>query len=402
MWHRDAGAAGALRPVAGTAGGPAGNHTSGFRGAVPVDGWSPLWTGLARVGGLLPPAERPDADPWALLRGREHPSGRWGADGGLVRAPGRGDRDEGLGFDADVPAGGYAWWYVDALSDCGAFGLTIIAFLGSVFSPYYKKSGRGDPLDHACINVALYGPRGARWTMTERGASSVARGSDHLAVGDSLVRWNGDRMIIDIEERAIWLGVPWHPPVRGRVVIEPELWSGQRFALDPAGRHVWRSIAPRARVRVEMEQPGVSWNGSGYLDANHGSEALEEGFADWQWSRAHLGREAAVLYEGVRRDGSSFASALRFDAQGRASEEALPLGAPLPATRWLMGRRTRADRGHARVVRTFEDSPFYARSAVASRLFGQEVVAMHESLSLDRFRSPVVQWMLPYKMPRRA
>ncbi|GAA4002652.1 hydroxyneurosporene dehydrogenase [Sphingomonas humi] len=238
--------------------------------------------------------------------------------------------------------------------------------------------------------------------MTERGASSVARGADHLAVGDSLVRWNGDRMIIDIEEKAIWLGVPYHPPVRGRVVIEPELWSGQRFALDPAGRHMWRSIAPRARVRVEMEQPGVSWSGSGYLDANSGSEALEEGFADWQWSRAHLGREAAVLYEGVRRDGSTFASALRFDAQGRASEEALPLGAPLPATRWLMGRRTRADRGHARVVRTFEDSPFYARSAVASRLFGQEVVAMHESLSLDRFRSPIVQWMLPYKMPRRA
>jgi carotenoid 1,2-hydratase len=271
-----------------------------------------------------------------------------------------------------------------------------------VFSPYYKKSGRGDPVDHACINVALYGPKGARWTMTERGRESVSRGSDHLAVGDSVVRWTGDALVIDIEEKAIWLGVPFHPPVRGRVVIEPEMWSGQRFALDPEGRHEWRSIAPRARVRVEMERPELSWSGSGYLDANRGNEALEEGFADWQWSRAHMGDEAAVLYEGVRRDGSSFASALRFDCQGRASEEALPLGAPLPATRWLMGRRTRADRGHARVVRTWEDSPFYARSAVASRLFGRDVLAVHESLSLDRFRSPVVQWMLPYKMPRRG
>jgi carotenoid 1,2-hydratase len=27
-----------------------------------------------------------------------------------------------------------------------------------VFSPYYKKSGRGDPLDHCALNVALYGP----------------------------------------------------------------------------------------------------------------------------------------------------------------------------------------------------------------------------------------------------
>lgn len=238
--------------------------------------------------------------------------------------------------------------------------------------------------------------------MTERGRDSVSRGPDHLAVGDSLLHWKGDRLEIDIEEQAIWLGVPFHPPVRGKVVIEPEMWSGQRFALDPAGRHHWQAFAPRARIRVEMERPGVSWSGTGYLDGNQGSEALEEGFADWQWSRAHLGEEAAVLYEGVRRDGSSFASALRFDAHGHGQEEPLPMGAPLPATRWLMGRRTRADRGHARVVGTWEDSPFYARSAVASRLFGREVLAVHESLSLDRFRSPIVQWMLPYKMPRRG
>jgi carotenoid 1,2-hydratase len=34
-------------------------------------------------------------------------------------------------------------------------------------------------------------------------------------------------------------------------------------------------------------------------------------------------------------------------------------------------------------------------------MFGQNVVAVHESLSLDRFRSPVVQWMLPWRMPRK-
>ncbi|GAA4036385.1 carotenoid 1,2-hydratase [Sphingomonas rosea] len=304
-------------------------------------------------------------------------------------------------FDRPVVPRGYAWWYVDAISDCGAFGLTIIGFVGSVFSPFYKKSGRGDPLDHACLNVALYGPRGARWTMTERGRGQVERSRDELAIGPSAMRWERDKLVIDIEEQAIWLGCPVHPPVRGQVIVEPEMWSGQSFALDPARRHHWRSMAPRARVSVKMGRPEIAWSGSGYLDGNWGSEALEDGFADWQWSRAHLGKEAAVLYEGVRRDGSRFAAALRFDAAGQAREEELPLGAPLPPTRWLMGRRTRAERGHARVVRTWEDSPFYARSAVASRLFGHDVVAVHESLSLDRFRSPIVQWMLPYKMPRR-
>ncbi|PZP18398.1 MAG: hydratase, partial [Sphingomonas hengshuiensis] len=29
-------------------------------------------------------------------------------------------------FDVEVAPGGYAWWYVDATSDCGRYGLTII------------------------------------------------------------------------------------------------------------------------------------------------------------------------------------------------------------------------------------------------------------------------------------
>jgi len=38
---------------------------------------------------------------------------------------------------------------------------------------------------------------------------------------------------------------------------------------------------------------------------------------------------------------------------------------------------------------------------VASRLFGEKVVAVQESLDLDRFKSPLVQFMLPYRMPRK-
>ncbi len=34
------------------------------------------------------------------------------------------------------------WWYVDALSDDGRHGLTLIAFIGSVFSPYYAWARR--------------------------------------------------------------------------------------------------------------------------------------------------------------------------------------------------------------------------------------------------------------------
>ena len=88
---------------------------------------------------FLPPVQ-PDADPWALLRGREHPSGRGRADGRLVGEDGSASAAVGPHFDTVVPPQGYRWWYIDALSDDGRYGLTIIGFIGSVFSPYYKKS----------------------------------------------------------------------------------------------------------------------------------------------------------------------------------------------------------------------------------------------------------------------
>ena len=47
-----------------------------------------------------------------------------------------------------VPSGGYLWWYVDALSDCGRYGLSIIAFVGSVFSPYYAWARRKGDVTH--------------------------------------------------------------------------------------------------------------------------------------------------------------------------------------------------------------------------------------------------------------
>lgn len=248
--------------------------------------------------------------------------------------------------------------------------------------------------------MALYGP-GARWTMTERQSASVRRDRDTLQIGPSAVRWNGDHLEIDIVERDKRLGIPWRRQVRGTVRLYPEALNSTAFALDPEGRHLWHCLAPRARVEVEMAQPELRWSGEAYLDSNFGRESLEEGFRVWHWSRAHLGREAVVCYEGVRRDGTGFASVLRFDASGTPHEAELPLVAPLPNTLWQMTRRTRADRGHASVLKTWEDAPFYARSTLASRLYGEQVVAVQESLDLDRFASPVVQFMLPYRMPRK-
>jgi carotenoid 1,2-hydratase len=81
-----------------------------------------------------------------IWRGAARTRGR-GADGGPVRAIGGGEPGRGPAFDAPVADGGYLWWYVDALSDDGRHGLTIIALIGSVFSPYYAWARRRGPTD---------------------------------------------------------------------------------------------------------------------------------------------------------------------------------------------------------------------------------------------------------------
>jgi len=272
-----------------------------------------------------------------------------------------------------------------------------------VFSPYYKwarRRGPADPLDHAAINVALYGATGHRWAMTERGQHAVTQSTGSFAVGPSRLVWDGRSLAVSLDE----VTFPLPGRLQGSIRLTPEALNAEAFALDGCGRHWWRPIAPVARVEVTLERPAASWQGSAYLDSNWGAEPIEDGFRQWSWSRAALGPESVVLYDARRRDGTALGLTLGFDATGKARHLPQPPPALLPkAPVWRMARPTRADAPDAvRVVSTFEDTPFYARSLLETRLFGKTAAAVHESLSLDRFAMPVVQAMLPFRMPRRG
>lgn len=288
------------------------------------------------------------------------------------------------------------------MSDDGRHALTIIAFIGSVFSPYYawaRRRGRGDPENFCALNVALYGPRGKRWAMTERGRGRLHRTATSLSIGPSSVAWDKDGLTIEIDETA----APLPLPIRGTVRLCPSALPDYTATLDADGCHRWRPIAPVARVEVSLRHPNLRWFGSGYLDSNDGDAPLESDFVAWDWSRAHARGTAAILYDGQRRYGDSFSLALAFDADGRHRSIEAPPNAALPTTLWRVPRGTRVDQGcAARVLRTLEDTPFYARSLLATHLLGEPMPAVHESLSLDRFRAPWVQMLLPFRMPRRG
>ncbi len=269
-----------------------------------------------------------------------------------------------------------------------------------MFSPYYsaaRQRGAGDPLAHCALNVALYGAGGKRWAMTERSGRSLQRSPARLGIGPSALSWDGSVLTVEIDE----VTAPFRSPLRGTVRVHPAALPGRSFALDAAGRHVWTPIAPCARVEVALDRPALRWDGPAYFDANAGSEPLEAGFRNWDWSRAGLRRGTAVLYDAVRRDGSTRLLALRFDPDGRVESFEPPPPVRLPGTAWRVARGTRADAGQgASVVETLEDTPFYARSLLRTHLLGERATAMHESLSLDRFRTRWVQAMLPFRIPR--
>jgi carotenoid 1,2-hydratase len=277
----------------------------------------------------------------------------------------------------------------------------VIAFLGSVFSPYYawrrRRDAAADPLAHCAVNVALYGPA-RRWAMTERGRGAVDRGENHLTIGPSDLTWDGDALTIRIAERSAPLG----RRLRGSIRVTPKAWTAASFALDAAAQHHWCPMAPSARVELALDAPALRWSGPGYLDSNSGTAPLETGFRRWTWSRAGLADGTAILYDVTPRDGAATSLALHIDRAGGIRHFASPPVIALPRTGWRLARETRAEDGRADVRQTLEDTPFYARSVLRSRLLGQDVTAMHESLSLERFQKGIVQAMLPFRMPRHS
>ena len=269
-----------------------------------------------------------------------------------------------------------------------------------MFSPYYalaRRRGRGDPENHVAMNVALYG-KPHRWAMTERGRGGLRRDAERIAIGASAMRWDGGALHITIDETT----VPVPSSLRGRVTVRPRALSRRRFELDAAGRHRWQPIGPLSDVTVAFEAPALSWTGTGYFDTNDGDEPLEAAFQSWTWSRFDMGSHARIFYDVVERGGSPRHLSLDVGLDGATDGPPAPRRA-LPTTRWGIGREVPCgEAGEPRLLHTMESAPFYARSAITSRIDGADVTGVHETLSLSRLVSPPVRLMVPFRMFRRS
>jgi carotenoid 1,2-hydratase len=301
----------------------------------------------------------------------------------------------GLGFDLPVTSNGYRWWYVDGFSDCGSHGVTLIFFIGTVFSPFYaaaRAKGDTDPRDFVCVNAVFYERGHKHWAMTERRARDLSTSSATLTIGPSSMVYDGQSLTVNLDERS----APFRRAIRGKVVIDmPEL-TKRCYALHSGSEHRWWPIAPTARVKVSLSAPNLNWEGGGYVDSNGGTVPLETTFSDWHWSRADMGSDnCRIVYEAKARDGETCLMTLFGNTEsGMASEHSAPRRDLSMGPIWRVSRPARSYQGFT-VEKTLEDTPFYTRSHLRDAS-GNSV--MHESLDLDRFTSPWVQRLLPFRM----
>ena len=135
-------------------------------------------------------------------------------------------------FTEPVPDNGYRWWYLDAVSDDDKHALTVIIFIGSVFSPYYaraRKRGKSAAGEHCSVNVALYGAPW-RWCMTHDGTAASMRASGHaheqqMSLGKSQIQFEKNYLRVSIDE----ITVPLPTRIRGELSISLPSYELDRF-----------------------------------------------------------------------------------------------------------------------------------------------------------------------------
>ena len=234
--------------------------------------------------------------------------------------------------------------------------------------------------------------------MTDRGEGALRQTADSFTVGPSALYWTGEKLIIDINEIS---SLPLVSRMRGTIEVIPTGISDVELPLTEDGTHVWRPIAPTARIKVDLGGDWT-WDGHGYFDANFGTRALEQDFDYWTWARYPVPGGSVCFYDATRRDGSDLAIGVGFSETGEITPIDTPPLTRVPRSLWAVRRETRADEGYApRQTKAMLDAPFYTRSVVRTKINGHETEGVHEALDLNRFRGPWLMPMLAVRVPRR-
>lgn len=326
--------------------------------------------------------------------------------------------------------GGYAWWYVEAHDSVdNRYGLTLILFAGSVFSPFYaERLRRGEKAlgrEHPAVNLVFYERQGASrpttqqlWAMNEYAAAALSLDERRIAIGDSFIEYSGDGSTrIELhEDTTRFFGDPGqrvHASLRitTKNRTEPPLLLGENARREA---HFWQPlvVAGDAEVELSYGDRHIRFSGRAYADRNFGSGRLEDTFARWSWAHGiaeppDASRRALLLYRAEKRDGGVTALRVAYHdvTAPRSVQSDTDSSSSAPSLRqrgflWLPVP-TQVSVGDALCERQpggrLEDAPFYARYLARLRDPAGSYFGVGEYLDLDRFRRRAVQELLTFK-----
>lgn len=357
--------------------------------------------------------------------------------------------DERIHFDRPLNPHGYQWWYVDVISEDQSFALSIIIFVGHVFSPFYFKARQKDlkrsadqkikanlgrqanrerqadretlnglPENFCAFNISLHALNKTAkkalgcpsiWVLNEyctqqvkEHSDLIQRESNKFTINQSVWQQNHDELIIDINERTKPFFQRMPKTLCGQIRIKLPKRFNHELKLDKAAKHSWMAIAPSAVATVHLFEPKLSFSGHAYHDTNWGQEPLESAFKSWTWSRTELSQGTCVLYDIAEHEETSNPKALFFGHDGQVKDIAQNFTpALLPNGIWKVKRPNRADSPEVLSLQhTLLDSPFYTRDLVNTELLGEKALSMYESLDLIRFKQSWVRFLLPFRIRR--
>ncbi len=305
-------------------------------------------------------------------------------------------------FNVRIDKNGYAWWYIDVVSDDGMHGIVVIVFVGAVFSPFYARERRmapysgADPREHCAVNVSIYGPH-RRWVYSEEPYAACT--TTTFTTKSARVERGHHEVQVEFEDLSAPLGLP----CKGSVALAATSPPASLGRVDLGdGVHHWWPVHMNARAQVRLESPRACFDGVAYHDCNAGSCPLEQSFSGWSWERRASSRGAEVLYDTQLIDGSEHQRGWLFSHDGQVEKLIRHTRRRFTRSRWGLERATFAERSaDVRLVKTYEDTPFYTRSLLTvDNANGERSHAVHERLDLRRFRKQWVQFLAQFRMRR--
>lgn len=195
-------------------------------------------------------------------------------------------------------AGAYEWWYTDALTPDGEWGVVAILFRGMPMSPGYIARPSHLAGGYA---VSVY-HRGTRIAFAfgdvPLDACAFAHDRADVRVGDAVLHLDSDgTMHVAIGRTGRGIERSVHVALRVARAVTPT--SDAPFTQD----HGWVLARPRAAAELTIalgegaHEPQCRYQGSAvaYHDHNMGVRAMSADFGDWYWGRVH-GPSSSVVF----------------------------------------------------------------------------------------------------------